>query len=271
MLFRSKSDVKRVVHYTKLFVADIYVSSLNSKMHYSNAIYMNDPMEGKVFFEYLKDSKDDSIIQAYLNGEKRNESSVYLGSFLPARGSGYGKSHEDELVMWRTYGKDKNGKEASGCNLVLSNEFFKLRNKPTATEHLDSGTEKDTQKVASIKEEYSKNKTGDEELLDVIYVEIHDDDKSIKNDTTGNIQPALEELKRLLNSFIALRDKHDKLSDFYKHIENTIFKQLSTISFLFKSADYIFENEVRVIEYVPRNSDEIKFMKIGRASCRERV
>jgi len=258
----AKSDAKSVVHYTKLFVADIYVSSLNSKMHYSNAIYMNDPMEGKVFFEYLKDWKDDSIIQAYLNGEKRNESSVYLGSFLPAKGSGYSKSHEDELVMWRTYGKDKNGKEAAGCNLVLSSEFFKLRKKPAATAHLNSGAENDMQKVAIIKEEYSKNKTGDEELLDVIYVEIHNEDKSIKNDTTGNIKPALEELKRLLNSFIELRDKHDKQSDFYKHIENTIFKQLSTISFLFKSADYIFENEVRVIEYVPRNSDEIKFMKI---------
>src|SRR5690606_3283124 len=118
----SKSDAQNVVHYTKLFVSDIYVSSLYSKMHYSNAIYMNDPKEGKMLVKYFN---DDRITQAYINGEKRNESSVYLGSFLPAEEDEIGKSYEDELVMWRTYGKDANGKEAAGCNLVLSTDFFK--------------------------------------------------------------------------------------------------------------------------------------------------
>ena len=117
----ARSDTKSVVHYTKIFVADIYVGSLNSRMHYSNAIYMNDPMEGRVFFEYLN---DEEIKQAYLKGEERNESSVYLGSFLPAEDAGTGKSFEDELVMWRTYGKDESGKEAAGCNIVLSSEFL---------------------------------------------------------------------------------------------------------------------------------------------------
>jgi len=127
----SKSDARNIVHYTKLFVADIYVSSLDSKMHYSNAIYMNDPMEGQVIFEYLNDKK---IIEAYVEGEKRYENSVYLGSFLPVEDSVKGKSHEDELVMWRTYGKDENGKEAAGCNLVLRCDFFKQAKKQVARE-----------------------------------------------------------------------------------------------------------------------------------------
>jgi tetratricopeptide (TPR) repeat protein len=255
----SRSDTRNVVHYTKLFVSDIYVSSINAKMHYSNAIYMNDPMEGKVFFKYLN---DDRINQAYLNGEKRNEISVYLGSFLPNEDFGSGKSYEDELVMWRTYGKDENGKEAAGCNLVLSSEFFKQRKKPDTADILTSGTEQNMQKVASIKEDYSKNKSGDNELINVIYVEVNENKRRIKNDPTENITPALEELKNHLTNLIELRDKPKIKIDFYRDIENTIFKQLSTISYLFKTADYIFENEVRVIEYVPRNSDAIKYREV---------
>ena len=256
----AKSDAKSVVHYTKLFVSEIYVTSLNSKMHYSNAIYMNDPMEGKVFFEYLDDKRID---EAYLNGEKRNESSVYLGSFLPAEDSRFGKSHEDELVMWRTYGKDANGKEAAGCNLVLSSEFFKEIKKPVANEPSISEYKEIEQEVASIKEDYTKNKAGDEELLNVIYIDLHNNERSLKNDVTGNLEPALKELKGLLNELIELRDKSKNHKEFCDYIDNTIFKHLSTISFLFKSADYIFENEVRVIEYVPRDSDRIKFMPVS--------
>ena len=61
---------------------------------------------------------------------------------------------------------------------------------------------------------------------------------------------------------IELRDKYQKQDDFYREIENSIFKRLSTISYLFKSADYNYEHEVRVITYIPRNSDNIKFRGI---------
>jgi hypothetical protein len=229
-------------------------------MHYSNAIYMNDPMEGKVFFEYLNDPR---IIQAYLNGEKRNESSVYLGSFLPAEDSTQGKSLEDELVMWRTYGKDGNGKEAAGCNLVLKSEFFKEIKKPVADDLNTTDTKEKTQDVASIKEDYTKNKPTDEELLNVIYVDLHNNGRKIKNDVTGNLEPALEELRYLLNELIQLRKNGNNHKEFCDYIDNTIFKHLSKISFLFKSADYYFENEVRVIKYIPRDSNAIKFMEVN--------
>jgi hypothetical protein len=252
----ARSDTKSVVHYTKIFVADIYVSSLNSRMHYSNAIYMNDPMEGRVFFEYLN---NEEIKQAYLKGEERNESSVYLGSFLPAEDAGTGKSFEDELVMWRTYGKDESGKEAAGCNVVLSSEFFRHRKKPETTEQAPANVEKVEQKVALIKEEHSMTKSGNEELLNVIYI----NDKTIKNDPTGNIKPALDRLKSYILDLLTLKSKEDVKTDLIQYIENTIFRHLSTISYFFKTADYFFENEVRVIEYIPRDSDEIKFRIIN--------
>jgi len=232
----SKSEVKKVVHYTKVFVADVYVKSVGSKMHYSNAIYMNDPMEGKAFFDYLNDEK---IKAAYFNGEKRTETSVYLGSFLPAEENDGEISHEDELVMWRTYGKDENGKEASGCSVVLSSDFFKIKTR----ENNESAT-------VDISEE----------LLNVIYIKNLKYEKKVTNDPKEKIEPAIESLKDQLKLIIKLRDKYQPTDDFYKDIENTIFKQLSTISYLFKSSDYSYEHEVRVITYMPRDSELIKYI-----------
>jgi len=236
----AKSKVKMVAHYTKLSVADIYVKKINVKMHYSNAIYMNDPMEGKVFFDYLD---NDEITKAYLNGEKRTETSVYLGSFLPAEDNNGEVSHEDELVMWRTYGKDENGKEASGCNVVISSDFFKLN--------------------SSVDDEESiPMSDNEEELLNVVYVKKLKSSKEITNDNKDKIEPAIVQLRENLLKLIELRNKFQKRDDFYKEIENSIFKRLSTISYLFKSADYNYEHEVRVITYVPRNSDNIRFREI---------
>ena len=255
----SKSDTRNVVHYTKIFVADIYVSSLNSKMHYSNAIYMNDPMEGRVIFDYLNEKK---INDAYFEGEKRYENSVYLGSFLPAEDASKGKSHEDELVMWRTYGKDENGKEAAGCNLVLNSEFFKQTKKPEVRDFSGIDSDDNQLKLAVVKEDYSMNKADDEELLNVIYIEFHNKTARIKNDPSKNLEPSLDELKKLLNLMIELREKSDKI-EFTRYIENTLFKKLSTISFLFKSADYMYENEVRVIKTVPRDSEFIRATEVN--------
>jgi len=235
----AKSKVKMVAHYTKLSVADIYVRNTHVKMHYSNAIYMNDPMEGKVFFDYLD---NEEITKAYLNGEKRTETSVYLGSFLPVNDNDGEVSHEDELVMWRTYGKDEFDKEAKGCNVVISSDFFKLN--------------------YSTEEDSILMRDNEEELLNVVYIKKMKSSKEITNENKDKIEPAIAQLKDSLLKLIELRDKYQKRDDFYKEIENSIFKRLSTISYLFKSADYNYEHEVRVITYVPRDSDNIKFRTI---------
>ncbi|MEP6675943.1 MAG: tetratricopeptide repeat protein [Ferruginibacter sp.] len=240
----ARSEVKTLVHYTRVPVADIYVKNPHVKMHYSNAIYMNDPMEGKVFFDYLNDP---DIEMAYNNGEKRTETSVYLGSFLPAEENDGEISHEDELVMWRTYGKDENGKEAAGCSVVLSSDFFKV---------IAIGKESTPAKDASTKDASA-------ELLNVVYIKNQRNVKDITNDNSkGEIKKALQDIKDQVNEIIKLRNRYTPKHDFYRDIENTIFKKLSTISYLFKSADYDFEHEVRVITYMPRNSEMIRFMDV---------
>jgi integrase len=117
-------------------------------------------------------------------------------------------------------------------------------------------------KVATINEEISKNKSNDEELLNVVYIKTNEFERTIKNDPTGKLKPALDELKKLLINLMEMSEEQKKLNEFQKYVENTIFKNLSTINFLFKSADYSFENEVRVIKYMPRDSSLIKYMEI---------
>ena len=167
--------------------------------------------------------------------------------------------------MWRTYGKDENGKEAAGCSLVLSSEFFKQMKKPVADKSSKPEPEQETAKVATIKDEDVKNIANDEELLKVVYIKTNGQDRSIKNDPSGKIKPVLDELKNQLNKLMEIYDgqqEKKEQKEFQRYVENTIFKNLSTINFLFKSADYSFENEVRVIQYVPRSSDLMKYMEI---------
>jgi len=238
------STVKTVVHYTKVFVADIYVSKKGTKMQYSNAIYMNDPMEGQIFFDYLKGgSKDNYIEQAYRNGERRTETSVYLGSFMPIDER---EDTVDQLVMWRTYGKDEKGNEAAGCSVVLDSDFF--RTKTAASEKLDSNSG-----MVS------------EDLLSVIYIKKNKDRLEINEKLKEQITPALDKLKEHLDMLIALGRHYEETNkDFFRDIENSIFTSLSKISYLFKSADYEFENEVRVINYIDREKhhDAVKYRTI---------
>jgi tetratricopeptide (TPR) repeat protein len=243
----AKSDVKKVAHYTKLFAAKIFVTPTEAneltKFRYYNAIYMNDPMEGRIFFEYLNDP---DIERAYQNGEKRAETSVYLGSFLPTTfintktdDEGFvKKGTHDELVMWRTYGKDSDGKEAAGCSIVLSSDFF--------------GTQ------AAGKNDRSTSNLNDEELLNILYVENTGEVKKISNSIIGEkIEQATSKLKKIVQDFMAMGKEVGENDKFYKLIEVSIFKRLSRINFLFKSSDYQFENEVRVIRYIPRGSEKV--------------
>lgn len=167
---------------------------------------------------------------------------MYLGSFLPAEDPTNEVSHEDELVMWRTYGKDENGKEACGCSIVLDSAFFK----PVVNREL----KKEVQNII-----YQENL---EQLLNVLYIRKTKNENKIINDEGTVVNAELEKLKQSLKEIIKIssKDNNDKLKIF---IEDFVFKQLSQISFLFKSADYQNEHEVRVIKRMPKDSEEIKW------------
>lgn len=77
-------------------------------MRYGYSRYMNDPEEGETIFKYLQDPE---IEDAFREASLSQNSNIYLGSFLSA-------FHKDELIMWRTYGRDENGTDGGGCSFV---------------------------------------------------------------------------------------------------------------------------------------------------------
>lgn len=230
-------QLKAVVHYTKLLVADIYVNAVESKINYSNAIYMNDPNEGRVLLKYLNNA---NIRTAFENGEKLSELSVYIGSFLPAEDGETEAGHNDELVMWRTYGRDGKGNEACGCSIIIDSEFFKP---PVSLEKQVSGETKDM-------------------LCKVIYVQDRAKNQALLADTNLGIETDIEDFKNHLLDIIKLKNNYGAQHAFSVMIDKMVYKKYSKIAYLFKSADYEYEHEVRVIKYVPRNSDTIKFYPI---------
>jgi tetratricopeptide (TPR) repeat protein len=234
----AKSNVARVVHYTKVSVTEKIITEKPYKLQYSNEMYMNDPDEGKILFKYFDEP---AIQQSFENGARHNESSVYLGSFLSAMPDGNGDSHEDELVMWRTYGKNESKEEAAGCSLVIDTAFFDKDGDKVSGDSTGG-----TAKALSVDHDAGQT------LLKVIYLK----NDRIDDEDRDAFKKQLTALEKQLKELLALKDPKKK--DVNAEIDRIVFKHLSNICYLFKSSDYSFEKEMRVIVYVPKGSDVIK-------------
>jgi len=245
-----ENDVKKLVHYSKLVVADIITGDRQSKLHYSNVIYMNDPLEGKTFIDYLDDVK----LKAWFErASYKNESTIFLGSFLPVNSRDQDGNAEDQLLMWRTYGKDEDGKDAAGCNFVIDRQFFETEETrggtpvPESFEEIKAAIEK-----GDVFTDGNRNS-----LLKIQYIRgneiLHDKDNVIKE----LIDYLKEEIKTLTEKN-AKETTDRKAKDF---TDSRIFDALQEMCHLFKAADYSFEKEVRIIRSEPRNSRSIEYYK----------
>ena len=231
------------VHYTKLFVADKLVNpqndihpDLRGRLRYYNAIYMNDPSEGDSIFECF--SNQNLIRIAFSKGKKTKESSVYLGSFLANNDSDL---HEDELVMWRTYGKDEKQVEAAGCSLIIKDNFF------------DKHVEERLMEQTSGEQNIQDGVMVSQGLYQVIYFkagQYHIND-------VDEIERRMASLELIIMELLSLQEKITEDDD-KKTVDEIIFDRLSRICYLFKSSDYDFEHEVRVIQYMPRGTELIQ-------------
>jgi hypothetical protein len=249
--------IEPVVHYTKLFVADLIISNkesekdfVKSKLRYYNVAYMNDPDEGKILLQILKDIDTvgyNKIAACFEAGKKREDNNVYLGSFVPL-------SHQDELVMWRTYGRENNI-EASGCSIVIGSEFFDGENSPLQADF--KRTAGDGTANAPGKEK--------EALHQVVYYnkKLAATGKGITGPNAYKINNGLEKLAKALQNFIGLNEGQPEDSNLCAVINRVVFRTLSEIRYLFKSADYSYENELRVIQYVDSENERVQIDRTG--------
>ena len=254
-----------------------HIFSVYGKTRLYNASYMNDPEEGLIIEKVLKSNKEGKISAYFENRNILDPSSWFLMSFT---------IKTDDLAMWSQYGDN-----AQGVCLVLKEDDFSrftsfndvswrketlllesenksevaiselssdFKSSPNKLENNDSSNSinrDETQLKSEKKDNVSKGNI--DYLYRIAYIgkdfkleksELFDDDEINKLDESVN------HLKQ------KLEENLDESDPFYK---NAISKCIEEIRYLFKSVDYKYENELRILRYanLDPSNDKIKIDK----------
>ena len=280
---KDKNQVLKFGHYTKGSTLQIMLDqeenekkksifSVSGKTRLYNANYMNDPEEGIVIEKILGLDRRDIL----------EPSSWFLMSFT---------SKTDDLAMWSQYGDD-----AKGVCLVLREDDFSRftsfndvswRQEKNFLEfsdkmyllksELDSGFEKSISRSESENsadtvndegtepnsvEKASDSKGNSDYLYRIAYVKHIEE--NLKLERTELFEKSeIEELERLLNSLKEKLDSGSKVTE--KNYQDAISECIEEIRYLFKSVDYKYENELRILRYanLDPSNDKIKIDKIS--------
>ena len=238
-----------------------HIFSVSGKTRLYNASYMNDPEEGIVIEQILGLDRRDIL----------EPSSWFLMSFT---------NKTDDLAMWSQYGDD-----AKGVCLVLREDDFsrftsfndvswrkeaiplvETMSKVDSTLSYDlKGSPNELNNIkptVAIKDEEKENvpKRNNDYLYRIAYVKNIGEDIELEQ-TELFEKSEIEELEKLLNS---LKEKLDIGSEVTEeNYQDAIAKCIEEIRYLFKSVDYKYENELRILRYanLDPSNDKIKIDK----------
>ena len=240
--------------------------SISGKTRLNNANYMNDPEEGVILEDILK-------------LEKRNPlepSSWFLMSFT---------SKTDDLAMWSQYGNNSEGV----CIVLNENDFaryhslsdlpwyqknsdikishkmnssIEFQNNTSSNEPNKEMTTRSTDNTQNSEDKHSTPDTDKDYLYRVAYVHYSDEQFNIEETEQFNIEETelftSEEVTRLKGLLVdlksELRDYKTSGDPFYK---KAIGDCIEEIRYLFKSVDYKYEEELRILQYanlIPDNN-----------------
>ena len=232
--------------------------SISGKTRLNNANYMNDPEEGVILEEILK-------------LEKRNPlepSSWFLMSFI---------SKTDDLAMWSQYGNNAEGV----CIVLNENDFARyhsLSDLPWYQKNSDKQIGHKMKSSVEIQNDNSLNESDKEKSTrgNESVQNYEDKHSTLNNDTDylyrvayvhySNDQFDIEESELFTNEEVTrlkglLEDLKSELRD-YKNSEDSFYKKaiadcIEEIRYLFKSVDYKYEEELRILQYanlIPDNN-----------------
>lgn len=241
LVIKNPSEV-RLGHYTSGKVLQILLQqtkkvkySIQSHSRLSNVNYMNDPSEGKVLDQFLQ--MDSTFQQLSLK-----PSPWFLMSLTTAI---------DKLSMWSQYGD-----RAEGVCLVLKSCDFSSVDFPSDMEWL---TLKKTSLMSNedLENVVSRGNIDSKDFLYRIgYLSMQSEtemslrtefNKCFNEKEIENINNSLQELKGIVKEI-------DQESNLYEKVDEC----LEEIRYLFKSADYSYESELRVLKYMPLDPDNKK-------------
>lgn len=216
---------------------------ITSRTRLSNVNYMNDPSEGKVLDQYLQ--LDSDLQQLSLK-----PSPWFLMSLTTAI---------DRLEMWAQYGSQAKGV----CLILTSNDFLKgdllsgpkMFKENRARDLSDFDLEENT--IESIKK--NRKKVNGDFIYRIGYLS-KKANKEILLKSAYNTCLNKDEIKVINKSLKGLKERIDEL-DKNSRLYEIVDECLEEIRYLFKSEDYSYESELRILKYVPLEPDN-KIIKI---------
>jgi tetratricopeptide (TPR) repeat protein len=208
-----------VTHYTTITVAKALILDKTSKFRLSEAAYLNDTSEGKELFNFLS-------LSAPLTNDRNKIQKTFTKK--PFIGSFVAESKHNDLTLWRMYGKEDR-EEAKGCSITIRREEF--------IDKLTESLEKD-------KKEDALKADGDFIFYRVAYKKKVDVDPfTIPSGTPKDeeeLNKCMKKLDKKVKTFTSRRvNKGTNIQ--------TLLELLNEIAYLFKSYDYQYEHEIRLV------------------------
>lgn len=220
--FLSKNIPDEVVHYTNLKAVNNIVSN-SGKFRTYNVSYLNDPTEGHIIFNCFQTP---SLKHIYNESSANKPEDIYIGSFVS-------NINEDELVMWRTYGKNEKNEEASGGSIVIGRDFF---------DRYKQYIQPELEYIPKA----NLTKKSHQMLYRVIYYDI--ETQSFTDPFSNEIGEEFRKLNKLLEELLySIKNTSDK--SYNNAVYKVIYYFISELKYLVKSSDYSFEKELRVLQY----------------------
>lgn len=201
-----------VTHYSSISATQ-YLILKDSPLRLSEGSFLNDTSEGQELFEFLGFSPE-AKTKCH---EDTFTKKPFIGSFVDI-------SKRNDLTLWRMYGKEAL-EEAKGCSITLNVDELKqsIKEKINPSEVIIS------------------SKSDEIEFFRVAYR----NDGSFhfagaNSSQTKKFSKLMEELKKEVELF---KNKTDKSLNEEVHI----IELLNSIAYLFKSVEYQYENEIRLV------------------------
>lgn len=254
------------MHYSSLKNIKKLLLEKDVSFRISEANFMNDPSEGEKLLEILK------LHSGKKNAPSQFHPKAFIGSFVP-------ESMYDELLLWRTYGKEEEH-EGKGCSLSLNSEKFISEIKKKMKEVLKNKQDQDN-KLNNIENttetsRAKENKDG-APLLSSDTMVLHKPTDNIQayelyrvayRNKSGEIIIPVQGEKKDKEEKESTNELDNKLKKIKNELENIEKNQeanayakemLTEIQYLFKGEEYKHECEIRLIvpgEGIPKKIKE---------------
>jgi tetratricopeptide (TPR) repeat protein len=210
-----------VTHYTSISTAKKLILE-RSAFQLSEGAFLNDTSEGRELFKYL------NFHPHTTHPTKDTEAKAFAQK--PFIGSFVADNKQDDLTLWRTYGKD-NKEEAKGCAITINTDDI-----------VD-----DLKKVLlSDNSENTSNIEAELRFYRVAYRTQNNKKPFVIPDAKGEeikLNKAIKKLENKIQQVISsTKNKVDIAT-----INKSILEHLNAIAYLFKSSEYQYEHELRLV------------------------